>query len=241
MRVFVVAGSPAAQQPQGLTPGLEDLVIAADLGAQHALRWGWQVHLLVGDLDSLPADTVRGLEVAGVEVVRVRAAKDETDTELAVARSLEMGAEQLVICGATGGRTDHLLANVFLLARASLSGVDACLVDGGETIRLLRADGDSARLNARAQGRKDTTQLPDAGAGLGRLTIEGAAGDLLSLLPLGADVAGVSTGGLLYPLVDETLHLGEARGISNVLTGSRAQVSLRRGRLLVIHNRMAHK
>jgi len=235
MRVFVVAGSPAAQQPQGLAPGPEDVVIAADLGAQHALRWGWHVDLLVGDLDSLPADTARNLEATGVAVLRVRAAKDETDTELAVARALEMGAERLIICGATGGRTDHLLANVFLLAHASLAGVDACLVDGGETIRLLRADGDSARLNAKAQGRKGAMQRPDAGDGFERLTIEGAAGDLLSLLPLGADAAGVSTGGLLYPLADETLHLGEARGISNVLTGSRAQVSLRRGRLLVIH------
>jgi len=235
VRFFVVAGSPAAQQPHGLAPGPEDRVIAADFGARHALRWGWRVDLLVGDLDSLPADTARSLEASGVKVLRARATKDETDTELAVARALEMGAEQLFICGATGGRTDHLLANVFLLARAPLASVDACLVDGGETIRLLRADGEFAHPKARAQGRKD------AGGGLGRLTIEGAAGDLLSLLPLGADAAGVSTGGLLYPLEDETLHLGEARGISNVLTGSRAEVSLRRGRLLVIHNRMETK
>lgn len=150
-----------------------------------------------------------------------------------------MGAEQLVICGATGGRTDHLLANVFLLAHASLAGVDACLVDGGETIRLLRADGDPSGFNAKAQRRKGATQPLDAGGGFGRLTIEGTAGNLLSLLPLGEDADGVSTGGLLYPLANETLHLGEARGMSNVLMGSRAEVSLRRGRLLVIHNRMA--
>ncbi len=212
MRVFVVAGSPAARRPQGLAPGQNDKVIAADLGAQHVIRWGWRVDLLVGDLDSLPTDTARDLEEAGVEVLRVRAAKDETDTELAVARALELGADELVICGATGGRTDHLLANVLLLARRSLAGADACLADGGETVRLLAADGEVARL-----------------------AIEGAAGDLLSLLPLGADAAGVTTAGLLYPLHDETLHLGEARGVSNVLTGGRAQVSLRRGCLLVIH------
>ncbi len=218
MRVFVVAGSPAARQPDGLTPEPGDRVIAADLGAQHAVRWGWHVDLLVGDLDSLPPDMARDLEAAGVEVLRVPAAKDQTDTELAVTRALEMGAEQLVICGVTGGRTDHLLANVLLLAHRALADVDAFLVDGGETLRLLRADGE-----------------------LVRLAIEGAAGDLLSLLPLGADVAGVSTGGLRYPLNDETLHLGEARGISNVLTRSRAHVSLRRGCLLVIHNRTEPK
>ena len=218
MRVFVVAGSPAARQPEGLAPGAGDRVIAADLGAQHALCWGWRVDLLVGDLDSLPPDTARALEEAGTEILRVPAAKDQTDTELAIARALELGADRLIICGATGGRTDHLLANVLLLAHGALASIDACLVDGRETVRLLRAKGERAHVE-----------------------IEGTPDDLISLLPLGADATGVTTGGLLYPLKDETLHLGEARGVSNVFTGSRAQVSLRRGRLLIIHNRTETK
>ena len=54
-------------------------------------------------------------------------------------------------------------------------------------------------------------------------------GDLLSLLPLGGDAIGVTTEGLQYPLHDETLFLGQARGVSNVFTGSRAAITLRRG------------
>ncbi len=104
---------------------------------------------------------------------------------------------------------------MLLLARPELAAIDACLVDGGETVRLLRADHGEARL-----------------------TVDGRPGDLLSLLPLGADAAGVSTEGLLYPLHAETLSLGRARGISNVLTGSRCTVTLERGQLLIILNRM---
>lgn len=215
MRAFVVAGSPEAHQPVGIAPNAGDFVVAADLGAQHALAWGWPVHLLVGDLDSLPREIADALAARGVETRRVPAAKDETDTELALAAALDRGAREIVICAALGGRVDHLLANVLLLARPSLVHVDICIADGAETVRLAQAD--VARLT---------------------VAIAGAAGDLVSLLPFGADVEGVRTAHLLYPLVDETLRLGEARGVSNVMTGERAEVSLTRGRLLVIHNRM---
>jgi thiamine pyrophosphokinase len=193
-------------------------VIAADLGALHAMQWGWHVDLLVGDLDSLPSDASAAIQKAGAEIMRVPAAKDQTDTELAIARALEMGAEELVICGATGGRTDHLLANVLLLVHPALAQVDTCLVDGGETLRMLRADHEIVRI-----------------------PIVGAAGDLVSLLPLGTDAIGISTDGLVYPLNNETLRLGEARGISNLLSGSRAHISLRHGCMLVIHYRMGTK
>lgn len=215
MRVFVVAGSPVARQPVGVAPGEGDFVVAADLGAQHALAWGWAVDLLVGDLDSLPVEIVTALNQRGVKTVQVPAAKDQTDTELALASAIERLPDEVIICGALGGRVDHLLANVLLLAHPSLEGVAVSLVDGPETLRLARADAASVTV-----------------------LLAGVAGDIVSLLPFGSDVEGVRTDNLLYPLRAETLRLGEARGVSNVMTGERAEVSLTRGRLLVIHNRM---
>lgn len=215
MRAFVVAGSPVARPPVGIAPQEGDLVVAADLGAQHALAWGWPVHLLVGDFDSLPAELVARLQSAGVETQRVPAAKDQTDTELAIALALEHRPAQLIICGAFGGRVDHLLANVLLLAHPSLAGLAVSMADGPETVRLL-----------------------GEGAAHAAFSIKGARDDLVSLLPLGADVEGVRTAGLRYPLRGETLHLGAARGVSNVMSEDRAEVSLTRGRLLVTHYRM---
>ncbi len=215
MRVFVVAGSPAARRPRHLSPQAGDYVIAADLGGQHALSWGWSINLLIGDLDSLPAALAAAIEREGIGTERAAARKDETDTELALARARELTPGEVILCGALGGRTDHLLANVLLLARPDLQSVHLSIVDGPETLCLLQAD-----------------------VGPTQLVITGAAGDLVSLLPLGNAAEGVTTDGLLYPLHAETLHLGSARGVSNVLTGPRGQVTLRRGQLLVIHNRM---
>src|SRR3972149_51102 len=47
-----------------------------------------------------------------------------------------------------------------------------------------------------------------------RLDLAGRPGDIVSLLPLG-DAAGVTTVGLRYPLDDEDLPAGPARGGSN--------------------------
>ena len=213
MRTFLIGGSPAAQPPAHLAPAPGELVIAADHGAAHARAWGWPLHLLVGDLDSLSAEEATLVTAAGVPVITAPAAKDETDLELALAHALARGASEIIICAALGGRTDHLLANVFLLARPELADVAVSLVDGRESIRLLRSG----------------AQQPAC------LELQGAPGDLLSLLPLGCDAVGVTTAGLQYPLHDETLFLGQARGVSNIFTGARAGIALRRGLLLVIH------
>ncbi len=217
MTIYIVGGSPAASRPFGFYPGARDRVIAADRGAAHARAWGWPVHLLVGDLDSLSPADAAALAAAGVPIQHVPAEKDDTDLELALAHALAEDVQPIVICGVLGGRSDHLLANVLLLARPDLAGRDIVLADGAETIRLLIA--------------------PESDGTPAHLALSGAAGDLLTLLPLGADAEGVSTVGLYYPLRAETLYEGRARGVSNVFADAQVQVTLRRGRLFVIQTR----
>ena len=53
---------------------------------------------------------------------------------------------------------------------------------------------------------------------------------------MGPDVEGVTTRGLRYPLADEPLPPGGARGLSNVRMSSTAEVVLRRGLLLVVES-----
>ena len=125
--------------------GTDDvLVIAADGGALKAESLGLAPAVVVGDADSLAADQAERLRRSGTEVIVHPAAKDESDTELAVLEALRRGATRLVIVGAFGGRRfEHSLANVLLLASANLRGVDACLADGAGTLRVLTAGGRS--------------------------------------------------------------------------------------------------
>ncbi len=190
-------------------------VVAADAGLEAVAALGLVPTVIVGDLDSADPRRLAAAEATGVRVIRTSRDKDESDTELAVLEAVRLGASRLTVLGALGGaRFDHALANVWLLALDALAGVSAALVDDRVRITLLTAPGPDGRPVERA--------LP------------GAVGAVVSLLPFGGDVAGVTTRDLRYPLRDEALVPGPARGLSNVRTGDAAAVTVRAGRLLIL-------
>jgi thiamine pyrophosphokinase len=191
------------------------LVVAADGGARLATRLGLAIDQWVGDGDSLSAEEIDGLAASGVAVRLVPTAKDESDLELAVVAAVDAGATRLSILGALGGRrADHTLANVALLGHERLVGHTAQILDATARVSLLVSDGAAAE---------------PAG-----LTLEGHPDDVVSLLPVGGTVEGVTTESLAYPLRDEPLLVGSARGLSNIRIASPARVTIRAGRLLVI-------
>jgi thiamine pyrophosphokinase len=188
--------------------GSEDYVVAADGGAFALERWKILPHLVVGDMDSLGDAGVERMARQGIAVAKFPAAKDESDLELAVAQAIEAGAAEIVLLGALGGdRLDHETANLLLLADPGYDGVRLEARRGGLRIRALRGDG--------------------------HLTLAGPVGGLVTLLPVNGDAEGVTTGGLRFPLRDETLRFGRARGLSNEVASLPATVKLRKGSLLV--------
>ncbi len=190
-------------------------VIAADGGLARARACALQPTLLVGDLDSIDPQLLADAEAAGLEIRRSPVAKDESDTELALLEAVRRGATRVTVLGAFGGaRLDHALANLWLLAHPALAGMPVALLDGRTRASLISAPG--------ADGRPVTRPLP------------GPIGATVSLLPLGGDATGVTTRGLRYPLNDEPLVVGPARGLSNTRDASDASVTLRAGRLLVV-------
>lgn len=193
------------------------LVIAADGGARHAAGLGVTLDLWVGDGDSLEPEALAVLAAAGTPMERASSDKDESDTELAVRAAIRRGASGVVIVGGLGGtRIDHGLANIGLLAMEELGRRTACLIDARSRTTLVRAPG------------------PD-GAPV-QHSLAGRAGDLVSLLPQGPGVVGVTTAGLAYPLNNEPLPVGPARGLSNVRTASDAAVTVTGGLLLIVES-----
>src|SRR4051812_7298527 len=190
-------------------------VVAADGGLTRATHLGLAPDVLVGDLDSIAADELAAAVAAGIEVMRARVDKDESDTELALLEAVRRGATRITVLGAFGGpRLDHALANVRLLAHPALAGMEVTLLDARWRARLVTAPGPG--------GAPVERRLP------------GPIGALVSLLPHDGDARGITTRGLRYPLDDEPLLVGPARGLSNVRTTPDASVTLREGRLLVI-------
>lgn len=85
------------------------LIVAADGGANAALRAGVRPHVVIGDLDSLLRATARRLPRA--RIIRV-ARQDNTDLEKALDFIAAGAPSRVLIAGATGGRVDFTLGNL---------------------------------------------------------------------------------------------------------------------------------
>ena len=202
--VFAGGDPPPANAREGLGP--VDLVIAADSGLHHALALGADVDLVVGDLDSADSQAVDAAVAAGASVVRHPAAKDATDLDLALRVARDEGCDRVVIVGGHGGRVDHFVANLLLLASPDLDDLDIEGRVGDARVFVVRT----------------------------RCDLRGSPGDLCTLLPLGGPASGVRTERLRFPLDGETLEPGSTRGVSNVLLAADASVSIDAGTLLAI-------
>lgn len=187
--------------------GGADLIIAADGGANWLVQHGITPDVLIGDLDSVADQVLADLEGGACRIERYSPNKDETDTELALLEAVALGATRITLVGVLGGRVDHELANTLLLLMPQLDGLDVTIYDGKSYLCLVK----------------------------GERTLAGAVGDTLSLIPLGGDVLGIMTSGLQYPLRNEPLYVGPARGVSNVFTAPHVRVACRQGTLLAVH------
>ena len=196
----------------GATRGIiqqEDVLIAADGGARHALKLGVIPTVIIGDLDSLSEAEVRVFNEMGVHILRYPPNKDETDLELALQHAIKSAYQPIIIVAALGGRLDQTIGNLALLADAESIELDVRADDG----------------------------LTEAFFITTKATVHGRVGDVVSLLPWGLPAEGVSTDGLVYPLTKETLLPYRTRGISNQMLADTAKITVKRGTLLCVHHR----
>ena len=201
-------GSP---DPPGLirvVAGRDDLVVAADGGARHALGSGVVPDLIVGDLDSLGEELAREAERRGASLERHPARKDKMDGHLAVLAARRLGASAADLLCATGGRISALFAVPHVLLAAERAGLSSTVVAGWGWAFVVE---DGSR------------------------TVEGGPRDGVSIFPLSGPASGVTLEGFAYPLQEACLQPGDTLGFHNELTGREARVSVGSGTLLVIH------
>jgi thiamine pyrophosphokinase len=162
--------------------------------------------VLIGDMDSVNEDELAHWQEAGTQIIQHIPHKDENDLELALLYAKENGVEEVLILGGLGRRWDQTVANLLLPAYENLRGLYVTFWDQGQWLYLVE----------------------------GEKIIHGVAGQTVSLIPIGGDAEGVSTQGLAWPSDKETLYFGATRGVSNVMLGDEAVVSVRKGLLLCV-------
>jgi thiamine pyrophosphokinase len=189
-----------------------DVLLGVDGGARYANILNVALDAIIGDLDSL--SELEQQSMSNTEFISYPSEKNETDLELALLYAKEQGANKIVMVGVMGARMDMTIANILLIAKVHLGLCRIEVWHREETGWIIKPPGED---------------------------ISGYPGDMLSLIPLGGDVSGITTKGLKYSLNDEDLAFGSSRGISNLLKKPSAHIKLSNGLLLVIHTPAGNK
>ncbi len=132
--------------------------------------------------------------------------KDDTDTSYAVKVALDMGIKRIFILGGLGGRFDHSFANIQLLTYIARAGAAGFLVSDNEVMTVI----------------KDVSAF-----------LFGREGQTVSVFSLSGKSLGVCEKGFKYTLEDAELESGFALGVSNELAEQSAELSVKKGELLV--------
>ena len=182
-----------------------DPLLAADGGANHLARIGLGPQWVIGDLDSISDGTRAWI---GEERMVHLPDQDFSDLEKAVAYCLdELGLDRLTVLGATGGRVDHAVVNLGLLARRAL----------GEDLVYLGVD---HRIVAVA----------------GEIVLESTPGETWSFWTFDPGVR-VTLQGVRWPLDNTALDLAGRPSMSNEAVGDTVTVRADGGAVVVMRYR----
>ncbi len=140
-------------------------------------------------------------------VITLPVRKDLTDVGYAVEKGFAHGCGEFILYGAVGGALDHTFANVAIAHDIARRGAKALLI--GEEYSFTVLHESSMSFNARESGR-------------------------ISVFALGGIAEGVTIRGLSYEVEDFDVACTDHIGVSNAFIGQEAEISVRKGDLLVV-------
>lgn len=178
-----------------------DYVICADGGYIYAKQLNIKPNLIVGDFDSLKE------EIKDIEVIQYPKEKNETDTYLAIEEGIKRGYHDFVLYGCLGGRLEHTIANLQMMAKFIKKGASIEIIDDDIYIKLLKRH-DEVGISANFNG-------------------------YISLFSF-SRFSNVSIKGLKYPLSHYTLSSHFPLGLDNEATTEDGIIKIHYGLVLLI-------
>ena len=191
------------------------VVIAVDGGLKIVDELKLSVDLIVGDFDTIEQEIINKYKKLAFEkdsgypkILEFQPEKDNTDTDIAIKKALELNPKQIFIVGATGTRLDHTIANIHLLRQSIGKQVSVSIYDEHNKIYLAN----SGFVIKKAE----------------------QYGKYVSFLPLTETVNNLTLTGFKYPLLNRTVGIGTSLCISNEIIDDIAKVEFTDGILMVM-------
>lgn len=180
-----------------------DLIIAADGGYKYLEESGIKPDIIIGDFDSL------GTIPDGENIIKLNPVKDITDMNAAVDIGIEKGFSEFHIYGACGGRIDHTIANIQLVASLASNNIKAFIHDGKTVI--------TAICN-------------------GSMTFSKEYEGYISVFSHSDECTGIYLNGLKYTLENGVLKNTFPLGVSNEFIGCDSEIIIGQGTAVAIYN-----
>ena len=188
------------------TPTPYDFVIAADAGIRYLEQSGITANLVIGDFDSLEYVPKHPNTKA------LNAEKDDTDMLAAVREGIKAGYSVFHIYCGMGGRIDHTIANIQILAYLSQNNMQGFLFGKDSVI----------------------TAITNR-----ELALESVSSGYISFFSYTEKSEGVYLRGLKYELDNAVLTNTFPLGVSNEFIGKESSISVDNGILLIVLPRKA--
>jgi len=187
-------------------------VIGVDRGVEYLYHRGIMPQYIVGDFDSIDPEIITYYRnETHVAIREFNPIKDATDTEIAIRLGITLGSREMIILGATGGRIDHLWANIQTLAVACKAGVKAYIMDDKNKIYVI----DKPCTIKKSQ----------------------AFGPYLSVFTLSGEVFDFNLTGTKWPLKHHTLKPYDSLTVSNRFEEDTVEIDFTSGVLVVMETR----
>ena len=186
----------------------EAYIIAVDKGLEYLYNHKIEPQYIVGDFDSIDPKVIDYYrKETNIPIREYNPVKDATDTEIALRLGITLGSKEMILLGATGGRIDHLWANVQTLSVACDAGVNACILDEKNKIWVT---------NKSCVLKKSE-----------------AYGPYLSVFSLEGEIYDFSLEGTKWPLNHHDLMPCDSLTVSNQFVDDEVKISFVNGRLLL--------
>ena len=202
-KCIIVCASPNADSEyirKKVSP--DDYVIAADGGMTLLRKAGITPSLFVGDFDSYSGDIPEG-----VELIKLKTHKDDTDSMHCAEVAVERGFNEVWLLAAAGGSLSHTFSNYCVLSFLENKGVSAVMSDEDENVRVLSE---------------------------GVFSFNNLNGHEFSVFPFGCEKAVVSyIGEVEYPAHDLILTHNSSLGKSNVFNSGNVKVAVKQGKVII--------
>ncbi|MFA6532497.1 MAG: thiamine diphosphokinase [Patescibacteria group bacterium] len=182
-----------------------DYLIAADGGANLFKKLGLTPNIVIGDMDSIKPKLLKKYKS-----INYPRKKDKTDFELAIDYCFKNKFQEIIIFGILGDRIDHMMANIFLIAKIQSENklIKIKIIEGNKEIFVLNKE----------------------------IIIEGKIGDEISIIPISDKLEKITTEGLEYQLKNDYLLFGSTKGVSNVMNKTKSKITASAGIAVIEHN-----